>query len=147
MTAISTPPASSVRRMDFSFDDSQKFWFAGDPFMSHFMNNLSSLFPSMARSSRRQQVIRDQVTEPQLKKDISAFIGQKPCIQEHAAYNDYAAEHNIDLELLELRIKVLRVRPRSLKKQRLAATCVSGALHRNHGRTTAAARRPDHPDE
>lgn len=129
MTAkISPPPASfPVRRMDFSFDDSQKFWFAGDPFMSHFMNNLSSLFPYGEKFFVDSvRAVRDQVTEPQLKKDISAFIGQEAMhSKEHAAYNDYAAEHNIDLELLELRIKVLLewVTKITTKKQRLAATC------------------------
>jgi len=124
----STPSASfPVRRMDFSFSESQKFWFAGDPFMSHFMNNLSSLFPYGEKFFVDSvRAVRDKVTEPQLKKDISAFIGQEAMhSKEHAAYNDYAAEHGIDLERLELRIKVLLewVTKITTKKQRLAATC------------------------
>ena len=129
MTAQSSTPSASfpVRRMDFSFSESQKFWFAGDPFMSHFMNNLSSLFPYGEKFFVDSvRAVRDQVTEPQLKKDISAFIGQEAMhSKEHAAYNDYAAEHGIDLERLELRIKVLLewTTKISTKKQRLAATC------------------------
>ncbi len=129
MTAKSSTPSASfpVRRMDFSFSESQKFWFAGDPFMSHFMNNLSSLFPYGEKFFVDSvRAVRDQVTEPQLKKDISAFIGQEAMhSKEHAAYNDYAAEHGIDLERLELRIKVLLewVTKITTKKQRLAATC------------------------
>jgi predicted metal-dependent hydrolase len=129
MTAkINTPTASfPVRRMDFSFSESQKFWFANDPFMSHFMNNLSSLFPYGEKFFVDSvRAVRDQVTEPQLKKDISAFIGQEAMhSKEHAAYNDYAAEHGIDLERLELRIKVLLEWTTKIttKKQRLAATC------------------------
>ncbi len=129
MTAKSSTPSASfpVRRMDFSFSESQKFWFAGDPFMSHFMNNLSSLFPYGEKFFVDSvRAVRDQVTEPQLKKDISAFIGQEAMhSKEHAAYNDYAAEHGIDLERLELRIKVLLewTTKISTKKQRLAATC------------------------
>jgi predicted metal-dependent hydrolase len=111
MTAKSSTPSASfpVRRMDFSFSESQKFWFSGDPFMSHFMNNLSSLFPYGEKFFVDSvRAVRDQVSEPQLKKDISAFIGQEAMhSKEHAAYNDYAAEHGIDLERLELRIKVL----------------------------------------
>lgn len=125
---INTPAASfPVRHMDFSFTNSQKFWFGGDPFMSHFMNNLSSLFPygeNFFVDSVR--AVRDQVSEPQLKKDISAFIGQEAMhSKEHAAYNDYASKHGIDLERLELRIKVLLewVTKITTKKQRLAATC------------------------
>jgi predicted metal-dependent hydrolase len=129
MTAQSSTPSASfpVRRMDFSFSESQKFWFAGDPFMSHFMNNLSSLFPYGEKFFVDSvRAVRDQVTEPQLKKDISAFIGQEAMhSKEHAAYNDYAAEHGIDLERLELRIKVLLewITKISTKKHRLAATC------------------------
>lgn len=129
MTAQSSTPSASfpVRRMDFSFSESQKFWFAGDPFMSHFMNNLSSLFPYGEKFFVDSvRAVRDEVTEPQLKKDISAFIGQEAMhSKEHAAYNDYAAEHGIDLERLELRIKVLLewTTKLSTKKQRLAATC------------------------
>jgi predicted metal-dependent hydrolase len=129
MTAKSSTPSASFpgRRMDFSFSESQKFWFAGDPFMSHFMNNLSSLFPYGEKFFVDSvRAVRDQVSEPQLKKDISAFIGQEAMhSKEHAAYNDYAAEHGIDLERLELRIKVLLewVTKITTKKQRLAATC------------------------
>jgi len=129
MTAQSSTPSASfpVRRMDFSFSDSQKFWFAGDPFMSHFMNNLSSLFPYGEKFFVDSvRAVRNEVTEPQLKKDISAFIGQEAMhSKEHAAYNDYAAKHGIDLERLELRIKVLLewITKISTKKHRLAATC------------------------
>ena len=116
-----------VRRMDFSFDATQKYWWSGDPFMSHFMNNLSSLFPYGEKffvDSVRG--VRDQIDDPQLQKDISAFIGQEAMhSKEHATYNDYAAQHGIDLERLELRIKVLLewVTRFTTKKQRLAATC------------------------
>ena len=122
-------PKSSfpVRRMDFSFSETPKYWFYDDPFMSHFMNNLSSLFPYGEKFFVDSvRAVRDQVSEPQLKKDISAFIGQEAMhSKEHAAYNDYANEHGIDLERLELRIKVLLewVSRFSTKKQRLAATC------------------------
>ena len=89
MTAKITTPAASfpVRRMDFSFANSQKFWFGGDPFMSHFMNNLSSLFPYGEKFFVDSvRAVRDQVSEPQLKKDISAFIGQEAMhSKEHAA--------------------------------------------------------------
>ena len=129
MTAQTSTPSASfpVRRMDFSFGASQKYWFAGDPFMSHFMNNLSSLFPYGEKFFVDSvRAVREQVTEPQLKKDIGAFIGQEAMhSKEHAAYNEYAAEHGIDLGRLELRIKVLLawVTRISTQKQRLAATC------------------------
>lgn len=129
MTATSSSPAASfpVRRMDFSFAQTGKYWFADDPFMSHFMNNLSSLFPYGEKFFVDSvRAVRDRVSDPQLKKDISAFIGQEAMhSKEHAAYNDYAVAHGIDLERLELRIKLLLewVTRITTKKQRLAATC------------------------
>ena len=127
-SAAPAPQASfPVRRMDFSFADSQKYWWSGNPFMTQFMNNLSSLFPYGEKffvDSVRG--VREQIKDPQLQKDISAFIGQEAMhSKEHAAYNDYAAKHGIDLERLELRIKVLLewITKISTKKHRLAATC------------------------
>lgn len=128
MTRSALPQASfPVRRMDFSFTQTAKYWWRGDPFMSQFMNNLSSLFPYGEKffvDSVRG--VRDQIDDPQLQKDISAFIGQEAMhSKEHATYNEYAAEHGIDLNVLELRIKVLLewISKISTKKQRLAATC------------------------
>ncbi|MGH8353408.1 MAG: metal-dependent hydrolase [Pseudomonas sp.] len=116
-----------VRRMDFSFAQTQKYWWNGDPFMTHFMNNLSSLFPYGEKFFVDSvRAVRQQVDDPQLQKDIGAFIGQEAMhSKEHAAYNDYAAAHAIDLQRLELRIKRLLewVTKISSKKQRLAATC------------------------
>lgn len=40
-----------VRRMDFSFSETPKYWWDGQPFMTQFMNNLSSLFPYGENSS------------------------------------------------------------------------------------------------
>jgi predicted metal-dependent hydrolase len=128
-TASATQPKATfpVRRMDFSFASTQKYWWSGDPFMTHFMNNLSSLFPYGEKFFVDSvRAVRDQVSDPQLQKDISAFIGQEAMhSKEHATYNDYAAEHGIDLERLELRIKVLLewVTRFTSRKQRLAATC------------------------
>ena len=116
-----------VRRMDFCFSQTPKYWWSGEPFMSHFMNNLSSLFPYGEKFFVDSvRAVRPQVSDQQLQKDISAFIGQEAMhSKEHATYNDYAAEHGIDLERLELRIKVLLewVTRFSTRKMRVAVTC------------------------
>ena len=128
-SASNAAPQASfpVRRMDFSFADSEKYWWNGNPFMTQFMNNLSSLFPYGEKFFVDSvRAVREQVKDPQLQKDISAFIGQEAMhSKEHAAYNHYAETHGIDLHTLELRIKVLLEWTNKLttKKQRLAATC------------------------
>ncbi|MFZ3183529.1 MAG: metal-dependent hydrolase [Pseudomonadales bacterium RIFCSPLOWO2_12_59_9] len=127
-TAAPLPKANfPVRRMDFSFAETSKYWWSGDPFMTHFMNNLSSLFPHGEKFFVDSvRAVRKQIEDPQLQKDISAFIGQEAMhSKEHQTYNDYAQAHGIDLDVLDMRIKVLLewVTKFTTKKQRLAATC------------------------
>lgn len=116
-----------VRRMDFSFSETPKYWWDGQPFMTQFMNNLSSLFPYGEKFFVDSvRAVRDRLEDPQLKKDVSAFIGQEAMhSKEHAAYNEYAEEHGVDLECLELRIKVLleNVSKVTTRKHQLAITC------------------------
>ncbi|MEM8120237.1 metal-dependent hydrolase, partial [Morganella morganii] len=67
-----------VRRMDFSFSETPKYWWDGQPFMYQFMNNLSSLFPYGEKFFVDSvRAVRDRLEDPQLKKDVSAFIGQE----------------------------------------------------------------------
>lgn len=128
---VSTAPrlkaAFPVRRMDFNFTETGKYWWNGNPFMTHFMNNLSSLFPHGEQFFVDSvRAVRKQIDDPQLQKDISAFIGQEAMhSKEHASYNQYADAHGIDLHTLEQRSKVLLgwVTKLTSKKQRLAATC------------------------
>ncbi len=116
-----------VRRMDFSFSETPKYWWDGQPFMTQFMNNLSSLFPYGEKFFVDSvRAVRDRLEDPQLKKDVSAFIGQEAMhSKEHAAYNECAEEHGVDLECLELRIKVLleNVSKVTTRKHQLAITC------------------------
>ncbi|MFV3330779.1 metal-dependent hydrolase [Pseudomonas sp. NY15437] len=129
MKASTTPIRANfpVRRMDFSFSETPKYWWDGQPFMTHFMNNLSSLFPYGEKFFVDSvRAVRERIQDPQLQKDVSAFIGQEAMhSKEHAAYNEYADEHGIDLETLELRIKVLleSISKVTTKKHQLAITC------------------------
>ena len=128
MTAQAQIKASfPVRRMDFNFSDIPKYWFRNDPFLTHFMSNLSSLFPqgefffiTAIRS------VRDQVKDPALQKEISAFIGQESMhSKEHRVFNDYATAHGINVDALDRRIgKLLKLSHKIFsKKQQLAGTC------------------------
>ena len=75
------PRPIHVRRVSFadSLAELPKY-FAGDSdvFMSHLLANLSAVFPDgeefFVRSVRR---FRKEVTDPQLRRDIGAFIGQE----------------------------------------------------------------------
>ncbi len=113
--------------MDFGFNDVPKYWFADDPFLTHFLTSLSSLFPEgeffFVTSMRN---IRDQIDDPVLQKEISAFIGQEAMhSKEHKAFNDYATAHGIDVDYLHRRVgKLLKFAHKMLShKQQLAVTC------------------------
>ncbi|HVM40249.1 MAG TPA: metal-dependent hydrolase [Acidimicrobiia bacterium] len=98
MTASSTPPrAVPTRRISFeeSLRDLPKHFAAeGDLIQSHLAAALSSVFPDgedfFVRSVRH---FRDQITDPELKRQVAGFIGQEAMHgREHRAFNDRLAE-------------------------------------------------------
>jgi predicted metal-dependent hydrolase len=94
MTTVTTIP---TRRMDFeaSLQSVPKHFAAdGDLILSHLAVALSSVFPDgedfFVRSVRN---FRDQVTDPELKRQVTGFIGQEAMHgREHRAFNDRLAE-------------------------------------------------------
>lgn len=85
---VNIPP----RRLDFSFEDSNKrYFYADDPFLSAFWLTLSALFPEGetffvdAVRHYRKEVADD----PTLKAQVSGFIGQEAMhSKEHEAWNE-----------------------------------------------------------
>jgi hypothetical protein len=75
----------------------------GNIILSHLAAALSSLFPDgeefFVRSVRR---LRDQVTDPELKRQVAGFIGQEAVHgREHRAFNDRLAELGYPTKLYE----------------------------------------------
>lgn len=128
MTAQAKIQASfPVRRMDFEFNDVPRYWFHNDPFLTHFLSNLSSLFPEgeffFVTSMRN---VRDQITDPVMQKEVSAFIGQEAMhSKEHKVFNDYATAQGIDVDYFHRRVgKLLKFGHKILShKQQVAVTC------------------------
>ena len=106
-------PARRIR-FEYSLDDLPKD-FAGDPIMSNVLMALSSMFPDgedfFVRSVRH---FRDQITDPELKKQVAGFIGQEALHgREHRAFNDKLQELGYPTEKLQRIIrKSLAVRER-----------------------------------
>jgi uncharacterized protein len=80
-------------RFEYPLDDLPKD-FAGDPIMSYVLMVLSAMFPDgedyFVRSVRH---FRDQITDPELKKQVQGFIGQEALHgREHRSFNDKLAE-------------------------------------------------------
>lgn len=101
MTTQTAPPAianAGTRKVPtrrISFDASlqelpKHFAIDGDLIMSHVLASLSSVFPDgedfFVRSVRH---FRDQITDPELRRDVAGFIGQEAIHgREHRALND-----------------------------------------------------------
>jgi uncharacterized protein len=67
----------------------------GDIVMSHVLTVLSSTFPEGEKFFVRSvAAVRDQLTDPQLLKDVEGFIGQEEMHgREHQVLNDRLAQH------------------------------------------------------
>jgi len=101
-----------VRRMDFQFpEDTPRYWYRGNPWITHFMNGMSAVFPDGERffidTVRNYQ---DQITNPELQKQVRGFIGQEA---------NHGKEHEAFNELLEERFGVPISRITGYIKQRL----------------------------
>jgi predicted metal-dependent hydrolase len=130
-TAARRTPARSVptRRMDFeaSFSGIPKhFAQDGDLILSHLAAALSAVFPDgedfFVRSVRR---FRDQVTDPDLKRQMGGFIGQEAVHgREHRAFNDRLDQLGYPTKRVERFVKKgLAIRERILTPtSNLAAT-------------------------
>lgn len=118
------------RRMDFDFsaDESGRYYYGNDPFLSTFLTTLSSLFPegeSFFVESIR--AYRDQITDPLLKAQVAGFIGQEAMhSKEHAAFNDVATRMGYPVDKLDRDVgKLLKFGQKYLPKNIQLAITVS----------------------
>ena len=121
--------AVPTRRLDLesSFADIPRhFAKEGDLILSHLAVALSSVFPDgedfFVRSVRR---FRDEVTDPELKRQVAGFIGQEAVHgREHRAFNDRLDQLGYPTKRVERFVRrAVAVRERILTdKSNLAAT-------------------------
>jgi predicted metal-dependent hydrolase len=117
----------TVRRMDFDFEKVPRYWADNSPFLTHMLNALSATFPVGERffvESVRHY--RDRITTPELKAQVSGFIGQEAMhAKEHDSYNHYARAHGIDLEAIENEIdgRIEFMKKNLSPERQLAVTC------------------------
>jgi predicted metal-dependent hydrolase len=129
-----TQTTSSTRKVPtrrISFEESlqgvpRHFAKDGDLITSHVVASLSAVFPDgedfFVRSVRN---FRDQITDPELKRQVAGFIGQEAMHgREHRAFNDRLAQLGYPVKSVERLTRVgLKLRERLLsKKSNLAAT-------------------------
>ncbi len=93
-----------VRRMDYQFNDIPRYWCNNDPAFTHYFTGLSTLFPEgESYFVRSVRLLRTKIkNNPQLDRDIGAFIGQEAMhSKEHHAFHLSAKQHGLDPESLE----------------------------------------------
>ena len=85
--------ALQVRRPSFALAaDVPRYWNGGDPFATHYLNSLSSVFPDgEAFFVRSVQHFRDRIDDPNLLRAIQGFSGQE---------SQHSQQHDRHLELL-----------------------------------------------
>jgi predicted metal-dependent hydrolase len=106
--AQSSNPERTVPTRRISFEESLRtvprhFAADGDLILSHLAASLSSVFPDgedfFVRSVRH---FRDDITDPELKRQVNGFIGQEAMHgREHRAFNDRLAELGYPTKLYE----------------------------------------------
>ncbi len=94
-----------VRRMDFEFGEVVRYWASGDAGLTHFMTALSALFPEGEQffvDSTRAVRKNPKLSDPDLQREISAFIGQEAMhSKEHLAFNASAQAYGYDVRSME----------------------------------------------
>ena len=94
-----------VRRMDFEFGEVARYWAGGDAGLTHFMTALSALFPEGEQffvDSTRAVRKNPKLSDPDLQREISAFIGQEAMhSKEHLAFNSSAQAYGYDVRTME----------------------------------------------
>lgn len=90
--AVSTMLMPERRDLKFNFDPNiiSNWHYSAGPVFTSFLNTLSSILPVGERFFiDAVRAHRDQITDPELKKAVTAFIGQEAMHgREHDAYNE-----------------------------------------------------------
>lgn len=98
------PASFPVRRMDYNFENTPKYWCANDPAMTHYFTGLSTLFPEgESYFVRSVRALREHAKlNEALDREISAFIGQEAMhSKEHHTFHTSAQQHGLNPESLE----------------------------------------------
>ena len=120
-------PEIRARNIDFGLESSlPRHWHGGDPFITHFFNGLSLMFPEgehfFMDSVRRYQ---ERITDPKLREEVRGFLGQEGIhAREHRHYNEMLAAQGYPAEKMEKWLRVGLVLDRMWPaKWQLALTC------------------------
>ena len=118
--------AFPVRNIDFDFSDAERYFYNNDPATSFFLTAMQSFFPDGEQFFIDSvRAYRDQITDPQLQKDIGAFIGQEAMHgKAHRHANEVFMGKNVNVDQFVVKIKrdLKKVQMNATKSQQLAIT-------------------------
>jgi predicted metal-dependent hydrolase len=123
---LTRPP---IQRRDVSFDledEHAGLWHSDNPYISHFWNGLSLMFPEGERFFMRAvSRVRQQIRDPQLQADIAAFLSQEGAHRrEHNKYNDTLGRQGYPVRILEwVTSSALRSTQMTSARWQLAVAC------------------------
>jgi predicted metal-dependent hydrolase len=114
--------------MDFDFDDSiPEHWFGADPVRTMLLTAMSASFPEGERMFMRAvRHYESRLTDPVLKKQVKAFIGQEAHHgKEHQSFNDMMNRKGLPVAEIEAFVKkTIAAEEKLLGHERmLAKTC------------------------
>jgi len=117
-----------VRRMDLTYDDQLPLaWFDGNELISMFLTGFSASLPEgESHFIHSVRLFQDRITDPVLRAQIRAFIGQEGHhSKEHDTFNDAMRKRGVDIDTVEKRMaaSVKRWKKRSAKYQLAHTVC------------------------
>lgn len=126
-TAFAPQPDIQVRHMNFQFDEKvPDYWYDNSPLLTLFLTALSATFPEGEKQFINSvRYFQDQIDDPQLQKQIRAFIGQEAHhSKEHDALNGLMKNKGFAVARVEKRmVKAAKfMRKRFSKERQLAHT-------------------------
>ncbi|MFT3923968.1 MAG: metal-dependent hydrolase [Myxococcales bacterium] len=126
------PESVSVKPRNVSFgleDGLPRYWVDGDPFLTHFMNALSVIFPPGERMFMDAvRAVRDQVQNPETRRDITGFLAQEALhSREHSALNTALAKFGYPVLELEQGLKE-GIKERESRRDKRTSLAVTAAL-------------------
>lgn len=100
------PATVSVKARNIKFGlgpDMPKYWADNDPFLTHFMNAMSVIFPPGERMFMDAvKAVRERIKNPETRADVVGFLAQEALhSREHSALNQLLHERGYPVRKLE----------------------------------------------
>lgn len=94
------------RHITLDLSDIPRYWLKGNPFITHFLNSESLLFPQGELFFMDSvKYYARQIDDPQMKEDVRGFIRQEALhTARHKEYNQWLVDHGYDITRIEKRL-------------------------------------------